>query len=147
MYTLTVRGYTQNLPRLHFLHTAFLSKTKGFPLYASASNVETTQPGDILSEVTIKKRLDEAELVDQNQKKPDLVANYSFYTEEIKTNRSDEIEREESARLPLPSFDLENIGLRGRWKERHGNFVLMPQPPDDSPRGVIHFIGIVALSC
>lgn len=43
-------------------------------------------------------------------------------------------------RLPLPFFDMENIGFIGGWQEKHGNYLLYP-PDDVKPVGVVHFLG------
>ena len=51
-----------------------------------------------------------------------------------------------NATAKLPFLDVESIGLKGRWIERSGNFILRPpQATSDStirqPLGVIHFLG------
>jgi hypothetical protein len=42
--------------------------------------------------------------------------------------------------LPLPFLDIKSIGILGKWKKMHGNFVLLP-PDNVTPLGVIHFVG------
>lgn len=44
------------------------------------------------------------------------------------------------AKLPLPLFDLESIGLSGRWEEVGGNFLLRP-PEGVEVKAVLHFLG------
>lgn len=44
------------------------------------------------------------------------------------------------ARLPLPGFELESIGLRGRWEEEEGSYFL-PVRPGVEAKGVLHFLG------
>lgn len=46
----------------------------------------------------------------------------------------------DSKKDPFLFPDLESIGLRGRWEELDGNFLLRP-PTDTPPSGVIHFLG------
>ena len=43
-------------------------------------------------------------------------------------------------RLPLPGFELDSIGLRGRWETIGDNFVLRPLP-GIPVRAVVHFLG------
>lgn len=43
-------------------------------------------------------------------------------------------------KLPLPFFDVESVGLRGRWEEMGGNFLLRP-PDDQAPKALVHFLG------
>ncbi|CAN0277156.1 unnamed protein product, partial [Ectocarpus sp. 4 AP-2014] len=45
-----------------------------------------------------------------------------------------------SGRLPLPFFDVESVGLKGRWEEMGGNFLLRP-PDDQAPKALVHFLG------
>lgn len=45
-----------------------------------------------------------------------------------------------SGRIPLPFFDVESLGLRGRWEEMGGNFLLRP-PNGQSPKALLHFLG------
>ncbi|CAM9615467.1 unnamed protein product, partial [Sphacelaria rigidula] len=45
-----------------------------------------------------------------------------------------------SGRLPLPFFDVDTLGLRGRWEEMGGNFLLRP-PNGQAPKALLHFLG------
>lgn len=45
-----------------------------------------------------------------------------------------------SGKLPLPFFDVESVGLRGRWEEMGGNFLLRP-PNGEAPKALVHFLG------
>jgi len=42
--------------------------------------------------------------------------------------QEEEVEKgkEQQRKVPLPFFDVESIGLSGRWQERSGNFILRP---------------------
>ena len=52
-------------------------------------------------------------------------------------------------KINLPFFDVNSLGISGRWTEQDGNFVLRPQnctyqassPDYVAPLGVIHFLG------
>ncbi|CAM9399369.1 unnamed protein product, partial [Scytosiphon promiscuus] len=37
-------------------------------------------------------------------------------------------------------FDVESVGLTGRWEEMGGNFLLRP-PDDQAPKALLHFLG------
>ena len=43
-------------------------------------------------------------------------------------------------RIPLPFFDVDDFGFRGRWIAKHGNYLLKPQN-NKRVFGVIHFVG------
>ncbi|CAN0400652.1 unnamed protein product, partial [Hapterophycus canaliculatus] len=40
----------------------------------------------------------------------------------------------------LPFFDVESVGLTGRWEEMGGNFLLRP-PDGQAPKALLHFLG------
>eukprot|EP00595_Chromulina_sp_UTEXLB2642_P003551 CAMPEP_0196765812 /NCGR_PEP_ID=MMETSP1095-20130614/13383_1 /TAXON_ID=96789 ORGANISM="Chromulina nebulosa, Strain UTEXLB2642" /NCGR_SAMPLE_ID=MMETSP1095 /ASSEMBLY_ACC=CAM_ASM_000446 /LENGTH=57 /DNA_ID=CAMNT_0042124695 /DNA_START=138 /DNA_END=308 /DNA_ORIENTATION=+ len=40
----------------------------------------------------------------------------------------------------LPFMDIESLGIKGRWIEDSGNF-LLPPSNNIAPIGVIHFLG------
>ena len=46
----------------------------------------------------------------------------------------------EAKKEPFIFPDVESIGIRGRWEEIDGNYLLRP-PTDSTPVGVIHFLG------
>lgn len=48
--------------------------------------------------------------------------------------------RRRGRRVPLPFFDVETLGLRGRWEEMGGNYLLRP-PDDEAPKALLHFLG------
>jgi hypothetical protein len=52
---------------------------------------------------------------------------------------------EKNEKKTIPFFDIDSIGVRGRWIERSGNFLLIPldEAGDEltQPAGVIHFLG------
>lgn len=43
-------------------------------------------------------------------------------------------------KIPLPFMNVESLGLKGRWDEKEGNFILRPKN-NQRPFGVIHFLG------
>ena len=67
------------------------------------------------------------------------------------SNVAPQISREPS-NLPLPFMEADTIGIVGKWKEKHGNFVIKPDEEStynqgndkgvlNPPLGVIHFLG------
>jgi len=49
-------------------------------------------------------------------------------------------EKGPSPKLPLPFLDVETLGIKGRWEESGGNFVLRP-PAGARVRALVHFLG------
>lgn len=50
------------------------------------------------------------------------------------------VSKNTNQKIPLPFMEVESLGLKGRWIESQGNYILKPKS-DLKPYGVIHFIG------
>lgn len=89
-----------------------------------------------------------AEILQQDRSRKQANASSSFATEEqqhrlrdASADLSDNASpSKKSRKLPLPFLDVESLGIRGRWRESNGNFILEPLD-GQRPVGVVHFLG------
>jgi len=77
-------------------------------------------------------------------------SNYNDNNNDINISSTTKLKTEnQNKKINLPFFDVNSLGISGRWIEQDGNFVLRPQnstyqstsPDYVAPLGVIHFLG------